>query len=168
MRIVNDPATFRQHIQSNIYSLVNSNIAQNIEIGVFNYTIKEANHLNIIKQWDNPIFVLLYLNRYKTIMYNIEHSTYFQNIVFEHSNDPDVVAYFTQHEMNPDAWQDIIQSQKSISENTYDKQIAISSEFTCRKCNSNNCSHYQLQTRSADEPMTTFVACNDCGNRWKF
>ena len=23
------------------------------------------------------------------------------------------------------------------------------------------------QTRSADEPMTTFVYCNECGNRWK-
>lgn len=26
---------------------------------------------------------------------------------------------------------------------------------------------FQVQTRSADEPMTTFVLCNDCGNRWK-
>jgi len=25
----------------------------------------------------------------------------------------------------------------------------------------------QAQTRSADEPMTTFVYCNDCGHRWK-
>lgn len=25
----------------------------------------------------------------------------------------------------------------------------------------------QVQTRSADEPMTTFVVCNECGNRWK-
>ena len=32
----------------------------------------------------------------------------------------------------------------------------------------NNCSHYQLQTRSADEPMTTFVSCQECGHRWKF
>ncbi|XP_023796855.1 transcription elongation factor A protein 3 isoform X3 [Cyanistes caeruleus] len=26
----------------------------------------------------------------------------------------------------------------------------------------------EVQTRSADEPMTTFVLCNECGNRWKF
>ena len=25
----------------------------------------------------------------------------------------------------------------------------------------------QVQTRSADEPMTTFVYCQECGNRWK-
>ncbi|XP_006871927.1 PREDICTED: transcription elongation factor A protein 1 [Chrysochloris asiatica] len=25
----------------------------------------------------------------------------------------------------------------------------------------------KVQTRSADEPMTTFVVCNECGNRWK-
>lgn len=24
-----------------------------------------------------------------------------------------------------------------------------------------------MQTRSSDEPMTTFVVCNECGNRWK-
>ncbi|KAF6771773.1 hypothetical protein AHF37_08903 [Paragonimus kellicotti] len=24
------------------------------------------------------------------------------------------------------------------------------------------------KTRSADEPMTTFVYCNHCGHRWKF
>lgn len=24
------------------------------------------------------------------------------------------------------------------------------------------------QTRSADEPMTTFVTCTNCGNKWKF
>lgn len=38
----------------------------------------------------------------------------------------------------------------------------------CSKCKKRNCSYTQAQTRSADEPMTTFVYCNDCGNRWKF
>ncbi|XP_075032765.1 transcription elongation factor A protein 2 isoform X1 [Mixophyes fleayi] len=40
--------------------------------------------------------------------------------------------------------------------------------FTCGKCKKKNCTYTQVQTRSADEPMTTFVACNECGNRWKF
>ncbi|CAL1531134.1 unnamed protein product [Lymnaea stagnalis] len=40
--------------------------------------------------------------------------------------------------------------------------------FKCGKCRKNNCTYNQVQTRSADEPMTTFVYCNECGNRWKF
>ncbi|KAJ8408950.1 hypothetical protein AAFF_G00239710 [Aldrovandia affinis] len=40
--------------------------------------------------------------------------------------------------------------------------------FICGKCRGKNCTYTQVQTRSADEPMTTFVLCNGCGNRWKF
>uniref|UniRef100_A0A8K9X5I4 Transcription elongation factor n=1 Tax=Oncorhynchus mykiss TaxID=8022 RepID=A0A8K9X5I4_ONCMY len=39
--------------------------------------------------------------------------------------------------------------------------------FQCGKCRGKNCTYTQVQTRSADEPMTTFVLCNGCGNRWK-
>jgi DNA-directed RNA polymerase subunit M/transcription elongation factor TFIIS len=39
--------------------------------------------------------------------------------------------------------------------------------FRCSKCKSKKTTHYQLQTRSADEPMTTFVTCLDCDKRWK-
>lgn len=38
--------------------------------------------------------------------------------------------------------------------------------YTCKKCGSEKTFHYQLQTRSADEPMTTFVMCNN-GHRWR-
>ena len=44
---------------------------------------------------------------------------------------------------------------------------ACTDAFTCRQCKSNKCSYYQMQTRSADEPMTTFVSCIMCGARWK-
>ena len=40
-------------------------------------------------------------------------------------------------------------------------------QFKCGKCKSKKTDYYQLQTRSADEPMTTYVTCKDCGNRWK-
>ncbi|XP_056279291.1 transcription elongation factor A protein 2 [Pseudoliparis swirei] len=39
--------------------------------------------------------------------------------------------------------------------------------FICSKCRGKNCSYTQVQIRSSDEPMTTFVLCNGCGNRWK-
>ena len=38
----------------------------------------------------------------------------------------------------------------------------------CPKCKKSNTTYNQVQTRSADEPMTTFCFCNECGKRWKF
>jgi DNA-directed RNA polymerase subunit M/transcription elongation factor TFIIS len=40
--------------------------------------------------------------------------------------------------------------------------------FKCRKCGEMKCNTYQLQTRGSDEPMTTFVECKVCGQKWKF
>mmetsp|Transcript_7723 Transcript_7723/g.14569 ORF Transcript_7723/g.14569 Transcript_7723/m.14569 type:complete len:356 (-) Transcript_7723:81-1148(-) len=39
--------------------------------------------------------------------------------------------------------------------------------FTCGRCKSIKTTSTQKQTRSADEPMTVFVLCLSCGNRWK-
>lgn len=39
--------------------------------------------------------------------------------------------------------------------------------FTCGRCKSVKTTSTQKQTRSADEPMTVFVLCLNCGNRWK-
>ena len=57
---------------------------------------------------------------------------------------------------------------KEKDENMYVPKLDGNTDmFVCRRCKSNKCSYYQLQTRSADEPMTTFVTCVSCGNRWK-
>ncbi|KAI5059235.1 hypothetical protein GOP47_0025554 [Adiantum capillus-veneris] len=45
---------------------------------------------------------------------------------------------------------------------------ASTDQFKCGKCGQRKCTYYQLQTRSADEPMTTYVTCVNCNNRWKF
>ena len=39
--------------------------------------------------------------------------------------------------------------------------------FRCGKCKGNECFYFQMQTRSADEPMTTFVTCANCQNKWR-
>jgi transcription elongation factor S-II len=38
----------------------------------------------------------------------------------------------------------------------------------CPKCKKNNCTYNQVQIERADEPMTTFCLCIECGHRWKF
>ena len=44
---------------------------------------------------------------------------------------------------------------------------SISTSLQCGKCGQKKVSYSQAQTRSADEPMTTFCDCTVCGNRWK-
>jgi len=46
--------------------------------------------------------------------------------------------------------------------------MATTDIYQCKKCKERKCHIYQAQTRSADEPMTTFVTCVNCGNNWKF
>ena len=78
------------------------------------------------------------------------------------------LAFMTHQEMSPERWQELIDRKKIRDEHRYAPKLdANTDNFTCRKCKSSRCSYYQLQTRSADEPMTTFVTCIDCGNRWK-
>ena len=47
------------------------------------------------------------------------------------------------------------------------KEEDYTGQFKCGKCKSVKTTYYQMQTRSADEPMTTFVTCMSCSNKWK-
>jgi len=44
-----------------------------------------------------------------------------------------------------------------------------STDADCPKCDNKRAYFMQIQTRSADEPMTTFYKCTnqECGNRWR-
>ena len=78
------------------------------------------------------------------------------------------LAFMTHQEMQPDKWEALIQAKIKKDKSKYDvQQEAMTDTFKCRKCHSKKCSYYQMQTRSADEPMTTFVTCIECANRWK-
>lgn len=57
--------------------------------------------------------------------------------------------------------------QQGLFESQIAEHRAESTAFKCSKCGQRKCSYRQLQTRSADEPMTTFITCA-CGHRWKF
>jgi len=81
------------------------------------------------------------------------------------------LAKMTPEEMASDEMKKL--REKFVKESINDAQLATvqgtkTDLLKCGKCKKKNCTYNQLQTRSADEPMTTFVMCNNCGNRWKF
>lgn len=81
------------------------------------------------------------------------------------------LAKMTPEEMASDEMKKL--REKFVKESINDAQLATvqgtkTDMLKCGKCKKKDCTYNQLQTRSADEPMTTFVLCNNCGNRWKF
>ena len=71
--------------------------------------------------------------------------------------------------MNQVRWKEFIEQKIKRDANKYNTNTlqASTDMFTCRKCKSNRCTYYELQTPSADEPATIFVTCLDCGKNWK-
>ena len=72
-------------------------------------------------------------------------------------------------------WYDILANLTFINNELREKirdfkknNVATISVYKYCKCNERKCKVTQMQTRSIDEPMTTFVSCLVCGNTWKF
>ncbi|XP_026150012.1 transcription elongation factor A protein 3 isoform X9 [Mastacembelus armatus] len=81
------------------------------------------------------------------------------------------IAAMSAEEMASDELKQLrnILTQEAIREHQMAKTGGTTTDLLqCGKCKKKNCTYNQVQTRSADEPMTTFVLCNECGNRWKF
>tara|TARA_B100000475_G_C14818442_1_gene239467 strand:+ start:41 stop:553 length:513 start_codon:yes stop_codon:yes gene_type:complete len=169
MRTVDNPSEFRANIVSKLSDIIGDNkITTNLEKGVLNYSIDVSNKQNIVKKWDNELFVIIYTERLRTIMFNLQKNETLLTQIKNKEIKSHKLAFMTHQEMNPEKWNPLIEDKKIRDKNMYNPQIdANTDNFTCGKCKSKRCSYYQLQTRSADEPMTTFVTCIDCGNRWK-
>lgn len=84
---------------------------------------------------------------------------------------PDRLATMSADEMASDELKEL--RAKFTKEAIDDHQMARregakTSLLTCGKCKKNNIVYSEMQTRSADEPMTVFAFCQECGHRWKF
>jgi transcription elongation factor S-II len=166
---------FRNNIIKNITKFIGcTKLAINIEKGIFNYSIKKAKQTNIVRKWENKYFVQIYTDRVKTIYFNLNSNvSSCNNELIEKIKNKVIKArdltFMNHQEMNRKKWEKLIQEKIKRDKNlTSDNLAASTDEFKCYKCKKRKCTYYQLQTRSADEPMTTFITCLNCGNRWKF
>lgn len=169
MRYVENPEEFRKRIVFQLNKLIdNEKNAINMEKGILNSCINISKEKNIVKKWDNIYFCQLYFDKLRSVFYNLKNNEVLLNKIKSKEIKPHLIGFMTHQEMNPEKWKILIDDKKERDKNKYSPQIVGNTDqFTCRKCKSTNCSYYQLQTRSADEPMTTFVTCITCGTRWR-
>lgn len=169
MERIHSPETFRENIRKNLGAILECDnmVVINLEKGIFNYAIKEANNKKIVKKWENKAFSQIYVDKLRTIYMNLKNPELLQNIR-NGEIVPQSIAFMTHQELNPARWKILIEQKIKRDASKFTNNIQASTDmFTCKKCKSKRCTYYELQTRSADEPATIFVTCLDCGKHWK-
>jgi len=166
----NDPSIFRQNISKEFTILVSddSKLGENIEKGIFNFAIKESTNRQIIKKWQNPLFCEIYHSRLRSVYTNLKHNPELCNLLKNGEIGINQFAFMSHLEMNPPHWKDRIEKKIKRDRLKFTNNVKASTDmFTCSKCKSKECTYYEMQTRSADEPTTVFVSCLNCGKNWK-
>ena len=148
-------------------------ITKNIEKSIYNYTIKLSKEKNINRYWNNNVFKDIYLSKIKSIYLNIDKDSYIKNTNFldrikNKEIDISNIAYLEIYDIYPENWKYLLEIQSKQDKIKYElKPEAMTNLYKCQKCGSRSTSFYEVQTRSADEPMTQFITCLDFGTRWK-
>ena len=148
----------------NIY-VKNDDISNKIEKSIYNFSKNFC--LN------NKEFNIedIYLDKITNILSNINtdneiKNTYFLKGILNGNINIDTICNLKPWQIFPEKWEKLINRNILIEEKK--KNFSTTNIFKCNKCKKRKCSVYQKQTRSADEPMTTFVHCIVCSNAWKF
>lgn len=146
--------------------------AKRLEKHIFNWTVRTAREDRLPLNWDYVVFRNRYIQRVMSIKFNLLHPK--NPKLFERLKKGEITMKWlvsaTPYDMFPELWEPIMEqvAMKQLrKEKTVDVEKMAPGAFQCGKCRSRKTSYYQLQLRSADEPMTTFVTCHNCNNRFK-
>ena len=171
---IKDSKIFRKNIVERLNNLIkNKKISKNLEKGIFNWAIQKGRNDKIIRKWNNSYFVRLYICKVHNILLNLNKSSYVGNNLLlkrlkKREFEAHELAFMSHQEMFPQKWKSLIDKKIKRDENMCTTNMeSATDEFKCYKCKNRKCTYYQMQTRSADEPMTTFVTCLICGSSWK-
>lgn len=148
--------------------LLDFDIALKIELSIFEYSLIYCSNNKYEPNYVKPIYqdklneILLNLDENKK---GIKNNTFKVNIL-SGKIDPSNVAFLSPAQIHPEKWTYILKKKEYMEQR--EKNIVYSDAYKCFKCGESKCKITQAQTRSADEPMTTFVVCVVCHNTFKF
>ena len=144
-----------------------------LEKGLFNFTLDEAKRKKTRLLWENSEFQILYEVQVARVISNLISTSYVSNTrLLERFQDGEFkiweVPYMTVSDLYPERWKTLAEREmkKEAKMLEVDKSMATDM-FRCPRCGKRQCTYYEQQTRSADEPMTIFVRCLNCSKQWR-
>jgi transcription elongation factor S-II len=178
-------STLREEIRTKFIDLIQLNsiildskeIGTEIENNIYKNTVEicnlKNNEIEEKELFNIKIFLNIYRNKCISIYSNLKKDSYIKNINLLNrleSNEFSVenLIKMDRTDLYPEKWKDLIDLRKN-SEIKYQKDKgSATTKFKCSRCKKRECSYYELQTRSADEPMTVFIYCLNCSHSWKY
>lgn len=139
--------------------------ARKIERSAFNAAVKKSREAGSPRTWASRLFSSQYEQR---AVYCVRNARQMASLL-DRGARPDDIASATSQTLHPEVWTPLVEDKKKRDHET-NKGSQLkpnTTSFRCGRCRSRECYFYELQTRSADEPMSVFITCLDCGHRWR-
>lgn len=147
------------------------NVCTNLERCIFNWSIRRSKEYGDFPVWENHRFRDRYKHKFLELKRVFANSTIIMEKLKAGTLKTNQLIEYGPKELWPDGpWatkqEELIYKEirKEVLSKEYKNQEGF---FKCNRCKSTKTAYYQLQTRSADEPMTTFVSCLNCDAHWK-
>lgn len=164
---VNTPCPLRDLVKQRYVEIgIPADMSEALENAILQRCIRDCAKQGIEVTWSNVAFWNHYRGR--CIQFYVNGPAWIPKLV---SGDisPASFAEMSVVDLNPKRWKAQIEAQIEKDKHLYTNSGSASMYFYCSQCKKKSkCDYYQMQTRSADEPMTTFVTCLECDRRWKF
>ncbi len=147
-----------------LMKFIGPKIADNIEAGIFEFSMIKTTLDGLLPEFVRNV----YEDKIESVCANIDiNNSRIANMSLKPSLisgniNPYFVAFLSPEQLHPERWKDILNKKASIENRN--NNIKVSNIYKCHKCGSRETKTSQMQTRSADEPMTIFVTCLVCFN----
>lgn len=118
--------------------------------------------------WNNPRFAKLYCNIVRNVIVALRKRHDLMANINNATLDPAELVRIPASSLFADVWNQSVTAHGKRMEHAYEKRLqAKTTAYRCSKCKQTNCDFTELQLRSADESMTTFVTCLTCNHAWR-
>jgi hypothetical protein len=154
----------RDAVRGALGAAMSSALAAATERAAFNHALRRAAAAGVARSWGNPVFA----EGYRGVCLGLLRNARALADEFGAGRlTPEAAVFARPHELRPELWAELL-AHKAARDMAYGaKPKANTNIHQCRRCKSRECSFYELQTRSGDEPTTLFLTCLECGNRWR-